>query len=51
MAVRSHILDLVIRKVPNLKKNHARVFLMPILVRNDTLFVLQLIWGQRYEHL
>ena len=33
------ILGLAIRKVLNLKNNHARVFVMPMLVRNDTLFV------------
>jgi len=32
------ILGLAIRKVPNLKNNHARVFVMLILSRNDTLF-------------
>ena len=33
------MLDLAMRNIPNVKNNHSGVFVIPILVRNDTLFV------------
>jgi len=33
------MLDLAIRNIPNVENNHLGVFVMPILLKNDTLFV------------
>ena len=33
------VFDLAITNMPNVKNNHLGVFAIPILVRNDTLFV------------
>ena len=33
------MLDLAMRNISNVKNNHLGVFVIPILVRNDTLFV------------
>jgi len=33
------LLDLAMRNIPNVKINHFGVFVIPILVRNDTLFL------------
>jgi len=34
------MLYLAIRNIPNVKSNHSGLFVIPMLLRNDTLFVL-----------
>jgi len=44
------MLDFATKKVLKLKYNYFRMFVMPILVRNDNLFVILAHLGQRYEY-
>ena len=41
------MLDLAMRNIPNVENNHLGVFVIPILVRNDTLFVFLVHLGAR----